>query len=166
MTATAPSGKRFVEWQKGGVKISDKPTYTFTVTEDVVLTAVFEDTKVMLASGYGIELPDYDATNATTLEFDVYTTSARSPYAKINIVLTDENGVSTKYYRVTYSGVNMGYNAEGVSAARIAADTWHVVLTLGELTNGKGTSLGKLAQMSDSGSTNITGCWIDNIEFK
>ena len=166
VVATIPSGKRFVEWQKGGVKVSDKATYTFNVTENITLTAVFEDTKVMLSSGYQINLPDYDASSATTLEFDVYTTSARSPYSKINIVLTDENGVSTKYYRVTYNGVNTAYNGEGVSAAKIATDTWHVVFTLSDLTNGKGTSLGKLATMSDSGSTNITGCWIDNIEFK
>ena len=168
--AVIPSGKVFVEWQINGVKVSDAIGYTFTVTEDVTLIAVFEDaeegdTKIMLSTGFDISLDDYDASTATTLEFDVYAVHS-DPYARINIVLTDENGVSTKYYRVTYNGVNTGYNAEGVSCSKISDDTWHVVLTLSELTNGSGTSLGKLVKMGDSGSTNISGCWIDNIEFK
>ena len=121
--------------------------------------------KVMLTSGYSIDLPDYNAATATTLEFDIYAVSA-SPYAKINIVLTDENGVSTKYYRVTYLGVNTSYNGEGIAFSQITTNTWHVVLTLSALTNRSGTSLGKLVTMSDSGSSNLTGCWIDNIEFK
>ena len=166
VTADVIEGKTFVEWQAGGVRISTDNPYTFTVSGKIKLTAVYDppitEAKVYLESGFNIELPDYNEAKATTLEFDVYAVNASS-YARINIILTDEVGVSTKYYRVTYLGVNTGYNAEGVSCTKIADDTWHVVLTLSELTNGSGTSLGKLVAMSDSGSSNLTGCWIDNI---
>ena len=170
VTATIPNGKNFVEWQVGGAKVAESTEYTFTVTGDVTLTAVFEDaaagdTKVMLSAGFDIALSDYDPATATTLEFDIYAVHS-NPYAKINIVFTDANGVSTKFYRVTYLGVNMGYNAEGVSCSQVSENTWHVVLTLSALTNGNGTSLGKLVKMTDSGSSNLNGCWIDNIEFK
>ena len=169
--ATVPEGKNFVEWQIGGEKVSDTAEYTFKVTGDVTITAVFEDkaagdTKVMLTSGFSIDLPAYDPASATTLEFDVYAVPGSSSYAKINIVLTDENNVSTKYYRVTYLGVNTGYNNIGVSCSKIADDTWHVVFNLSELKSEGGVSLGKLVKMTDGGSSNLGGSWIDNIGFK
>ena len=43
VVATVPEGKIFVEWQVSGVKVSDKETYTFEVTEDITLTAIFKD---------------------------------------------------------------------------------------------------------------------------
>ena len=41
--AEEPAGKVFVEWQIGGVKVSDEISYTFTVTDDVTITAIFKD---------------------------------------------------------------------------------------------------------------------------
>lgn len=40
VTATVGENEEFVEWQINGTKVSDNTTYTFTVTEDVTLTAV------------------------------------------------------------------------------------------------------------------------------
>ena len=42
LTANANPGFRFVNWTKGGVKVSTDATYLFTVTEDVELVANFE----------------------------------------------------------------------------------------------------------------------------
>lgn len=43
LVATANSGYQFKEWQKDGVQISTNASYTFTVTENVTLVAVFEE---------------------------------------------------------------------------------------------------------------------------
>ncbi len=170
VTAEVIEDRTFVEWQVDGVRVSKDNPYTFTVTQDVALVAVYDppivETKEYLKAGYAIALPDYDPAHTTTLEFDVFAVGVGNTYARINIVFTDTNGVSTKFYRVTYAGVNMGYNAEGVSCSQISENTWHVVMTLSELTNGSGVSLGKVVKMSDGGSKDLGGCWIDNIEFK
>ena len=169
--ATIPSGKSFVEWQINGVKVSEEIGYTITVTGDVTITAVLEDaspddTKVMLSSGYEILLPDYDPANTTTLEFDIYAVRS-DPYARINIKFCDADGNYYGYYRFTYNGVNRGYadGAMGIEVQSITDNTWHVVVTISELCYGSGT-VGKLVKMADSGSSNLGGCWIDNIEFK
>ncbi len=39
--ATADSGNTFIGWYKGDTKVSDDASYTFTVTEDIALTAKF-----------------------------------------------------------------------------------------------------------------------------
>ena len=164
VTTKAPYGKAFAGWTVGGEVVSTDNPYTFTVTEDITLTAAFEDgeTKVMLSSGYEIDLPDYDESEAVTLEFDVY---AAGSSARISIVLTDENGVSTKYYRISSSGVQTSYNAEGISFTK-ESNYLHVVFSLSELTNGSGTSLGKIVKMTDgSASASLDGSWIDNIAF-
>ena len=169
--ATIPDDKNFVEWQIGGEKVSDSAEYTFKVTGDVTITAVFEDkaagdTKVMLTSGFSIDLPDYDAANATTLEFDVCVTAARSPYAKIYWNLYDASNNYFGYYRVTHAG-KQAANASGYSVTTISSDNViHVTLVLSELAGGSGTP-GKLVRIADNGfSVNLTGCWIDNIEIK
>ena len=41
--ATVPAGMVFVEWQINGAKVSDDLTYTFTVTSDITVTAIFEN---------------------------------------------------------------------------------------------------------------------------
>ena len=40
--ASAIEGKTFTEWRINGEKVSSKPTYSFTVTKDVVITAVYK----------------------------------------------------------------------------------------------------------------------------
>ena len=167
--ATVPEGKAFVEWQVGGTKVSDVIGYTFKVTGDVTLTAIFEDaaagsTKVYLQTGFEIALPDYDPATTATLEFDVYAVRS-DPYARINIILCDAAGNYFGFYRITYSGVNKGYNGAGVESTSIGSDTWHIVMTLSDLSGGSSTAPGKLIKLADSGSTNISGCWIDNIQF-
>lgn len=42
VTAVAKEGYRFVQWTEGGSAVSDSAEYTFTVTADRTLTAVFE----------------------------------------------------------------------------------------------------------------------------
>jgi len=42
VSATANYGYRFKEWQVGGSKVSEANPYTFTITDDIALTAVFE----------------------------------------------------------------------------------------------------------------------------
>lgn len=55
VVATVPEGKIFVEWQEDGVKVSDFETYTFTVTKDVTLTAVYEnDEPFVLSETYSV----------------------------------------------------------------------------------------------------------------
>lgn len=43
VVATAAAGYRFKEWQKNGAQISTNASYTFAVTEDVALVAIFEE---------------------------------------------------------------------------------------------------------------------------
>ncbi|MDE6516054.1 MAG: hypothetical protein K2L03_08455, partial [Bacteroidales bacterium] len=43
ITATANAGYRFVNWTQDGLSFSAKATYTFTVTEDLMLTANFKE---------------------------------------------------------------------------------------------------------------------------
>ena len=138
--------------------------HSFMIDEVGFIDYVPVETKVILTPGYEIDLPDYN--DATTLEFDVYATSG-SPYAKINIKFCDADGNYYGYYRFTYTGVNRGYadGAVGIEVENIAENTWHVVVTISELCYGSGT-VGKLVKMTDSGSSNLDGCWIDNIEFK
>ena len=42
VTATMPEDKRFVEWRVDGVRVSADESYTFTLTEDLTLTAIFK----------------------------------------------------------------------------------------------------------------------------
>ena len=42
VTATAKTGWAFKEWQKGGLKVSDENPYTFNISENTNLTAVFK----------------------------------------------------------------------------------------------------------------------------
>ena len=121
--------------------------------------------KVMLSSGFDIALPDYDPANATTLEFDIYVTAARSPYTKVYWNLCDASDNYFGYYRLTYAG-KQAVNVSGYSADSIDTDTFHVTLVLSELAGGSGTP-GKLVKIKDNGSSvNLDGAWIDNIEFK
>ena len=164
--ANEPYGKQFVKWTAGGEDVSTRNPYVFIVTDDVTLTAVFEDgeTKVMLDTGFNIMLPDYDENNATTLEFDVYVTSARSPYTKIYWNLYDASDNYFGYYRITYGGIQ-ATNTSGYSKTNLVTDTYHVTFVLSELAGGSGTP-GKLVRLADSGSSvNLDGAWIDNIEF-
>lgn len=43
VVATAASGYQFKEWQKNGTQVSSSASYTFAVTEDVALVAIFEE---------------------------------------------------------------------------------------------------------------------------
>ena len=43
LTAEAKSGYKFVQYKKGGTELSDEAEYTVTVTEDMTITAVFEE---------------------------------------------------------------------------------------------------------------------------
>ena len=45
VTATVPEGKTFVKWTAAETDVSTDNPYTFTVTEDMTLNAVFEDVK-------------------------------------------------------------------------------------------------------------------------
>ena len=42
VTATPANGYRFVAWMNGNTQVSTDNPYTFTVTEDITLTATFE----------------------------------------------------------------------------------------------------------------------------
>ncbi|MBQ9481826.1 MAG: InlB B-repeat-containing protein, partial [Clostridia bacterium] len=53
LTATAAEGYEFVKWAIGDEEVSTNATYTFTVTGDVTLTAVFEKTPEESSSGTG-----------------------------------------------------------------------------------------------------------------
>ena len=46
LTATPNSGYQFVEWQVNGSQVSTSDTYSFTVSDDVTVTAVFEAASV------------------------------------------------------------------------------------------------------------------------
>ena len=139
-------------------------THAFMLDSVGFVDAYTVETKVMLTSGYSINLPDYDSA-AATLEFDIYAVGGSS-YAKIYWRLYDADGNYFGDYRVSYAGLNMGYNHAGVTATSIGTDTFHVVMTLSELTGGSGTP-GKLVRLADNGSSaNLDTCWIDNIEFK
>lgn len=53
ISATAGDGYRFASWQSGGEQVSASSPYTFTVTGDQTLTAVFEEKpSIILPSGY------------------------------------------------------------------------------------------------------------------
>ena len=43
VTATVPSGKQFKEWQVNGNRVSTDNPYSFEATEDITITAIFED---------------------------------------------------------------------------------------------------------------------------
>lgn len=45
VTATPNEGHQFVAWQEGGQTVSTSASYTFTISEDRALTAVFEEEK-------------------------------------------------------------------------------------------------------------------------
>ena len=62
VTATPAEGYRFVAWMNGNDTVSTENPYTFTVTGDITLTAVFE---------LGIGIDDFDFTNV-----NVYSTKS------------------------------------------------------------------------------------------
>ena len=156
---------RFVGWRNGdGTFVSGSKTYTFTATESVSLTAHYG--KVDLESGFDIPLPDYDEDyeSILALEFDVCA-KHNSSYARIYWNLYDESDNFYGWYRVTYAGKSAA-DGSGYSVESIGTDTYHVTLVLSELVAGSGTP-GKLVKIKDSGSSygDLTGSWIDNIEF-
>ncbi len=155
----------FIGWKNGSdVFVSGDSSYTFTVTADVSLTAVYGP--LYLESGFDIRLPDYNVENTgiTALEFDLYVTDARSPYTKIYWNLYDASDNYFGYYRITYGGIQ-ATNTSGYSIESIGTDTFHVTLVLKDLAGGSGTP-GKLVRLADSGaSVNLDGAWIDNIRF-
>ena len=158
--------EKFVGWKNdSGSFVSGNRTYTFTASADVSLTATYG--KVYLESGFDIPLPDYDAadTDVLALEFDVYVTSARSPYTKIYWRLYDASDNYFGYYRITYAGIQ-ATNTSGYSVENTGADTFHVTLVLKDLAGGSGTP-GKLVRLVDvaASSANLEGAWIENIEF-
>ena len=60
VVAAAASGFRFKEWQKNGAQVSTNASYTFAVTEDVALVAVFEEVQ----SGFANVTNDGNAWNS------------------------------------------------------------------------------------------------------
>ena len=157
--------ERFVGWKDGdGHFVSGSKTYTFTASESVSLTAHYG--KVDIESGFDIPLPDYDEdlTDILALEFDVCA-KHNSSYARIYWNLCDASGNYFGWYRITYAG-KAADDDSGYSVESIGTDTYHVTLVLSELVAGSGTP-GKLVKIKDSGSSygDLTGSWIDNIEF-
>ena len=115
VTATVPSGRQFVRWLINGEEASASPSYTFTVTQDVIVTAEFGDEIALYLSkstggnpigGFGIGDHTYDrewsaGDDNTPWEkgdeayADVYT-YAGDPA----VMVVEENGVETAYLYV------------------------------------------------------------------
>lgn len=55
--ATANSGYKFVSWKRSGVSVSTNSSYTFTITENVALTAAFEQSILPLGNWTAETLP-------------------------------------------------------------------------------------------------------------
>lgn len=69
VTATVTDGQQFVRWLVNGEEVSTSPSYTFTVTENMTITAVFHNESVVYLSksvggnpigGFGIGDDTYD----------------------------------------------------------------------------------------------------------
>lgn len=73
VTATANLGYHFVAWYNGDVEVSTANPYTFTVTADITLTAVFE---VDAATQYTVTGLANDATMGTVLGSGIYNEGA------------------------------------------------------------------------------------------
>ena len=58
VTATVPSGKEFVRWTVGGTEVSTQNPYTFEVTENVTVVAVFEDEEPVTPASYAVSVTD------------------------------------------------------------------------------------------------------------
>ena len=56
ITATANEGCRFVNWTKNGAEFSTEAEYTFAVTEDLELTANFEEIPPVVVETYTVSL--------------------------------------------------------------------------------------------------------------
>ena len=115
VTATVPDGQQFIRWLVNGEEVSASPSYTFTVTENMTITAVFNDEIVVYLSksvggnpigGFGIGDDTYDrdwsaGDKNTPWEkgdeayADVYT-YAGDPA----VMVVEENGVETAYLYV------------------------------------------------------------------
>ena len=167
VTATIPEGKLFVEWQISGVKVSENATYTFTVTENVELSAVFEDeipeTKIILTSGFEIAVPDYDLSIAETLEFDIYLPASNGACC-FKLYYADNTTSASYRIGVYQNGLDSGYATTGATVVKNGDDNYHFHVTF-DLSKLPAKKITKLVHNTGF-PLNTTEGWIDNIEVK
>ena len=168
VTATVPSDKSFVEWQIDGVQVSRINKYTFTVTDDVTITAVFgnpgEGSGIYaLEAYYEIDLPDYDATQDAWLEFDLKIEST-GDYNKCWMRLAQDSSNYYGAYKFTRSGVGSDYDEHdaNIDAIKVTSNDGdgllHVVIALHELETKHGNPT-KVVKITDHGNwtTGVVG---------
>ena len=103
LTAVPSEGYLFVNWNKNGVVVGYNPTYSFTVTENVDLEAVFmllEGTLIGENQGTNVYLPSYSYYKYT-LSQQIYTPEEIGMAGDITtIAYFNEGGTKTRSYDI------------------------------------------------------------------
>lgn len=155
---------QFIGWKNGsGDWISNEISYTFTITDDAVLTAIYGP--INLTSGFDILIPDYEVSyeSILVLSLDVYVPNND---AKVYFGLYDGSGNYYGKYGVSYTGLLLeGCSTSGVAVETLVANRkFRLTFTLDNLVAGSGTP-GKIVKIKDIVSVSITGSTIGNIAF-
>ena len=163
VTATGDSSQ-FIGWKNGsGEWLSNSISYTFTVTADATISAVYGP--VALSSGFDILIPDYetDYESILSLSLDVYVPNNT---AVVYFGLYDGSGNYYGKYGVSYSGLlSDGCSRSGVETETLVANRkFRLTFTLDSLAAGSGTP-GKIVKIKDLSSVSLSGCTIGNIAF-
>lgn len=109
VVATPTSGYEFVEWQVGGSTVSTNTTYSFTVTQDVTVTAVFRAeikwfTVTALNNGFTMTMNKASGVSADPLEYSTDLTTWTTYTNNTTISLNANKSVYFRNRGGTYRG--------------------------------------------------------------
>lgn len=146
VVASPASGYRFKEWQKNGTQVSTSASYTFAVTEDVALVAIFEEVQsgfsnvTLNGNAFSDNADDQEsiqvsgsyngtATVASIIQSDnapaVGSTHTYDPTAQAKFISNIENGAfATPGVNVSSS---VSYNTYWLTVGTVSGSTYTVV---------------------------------------
>ncbi|MCL2511885.1 MAG: T9SS type A sorting domain-containing protein, partial [Bacteroidales bacterium] len=126
VTATANSGYKFVNWTRNGVEVSTNNQYSFTITEDVVLVAHFEEDDVAI-----VETDNYSSVrvypNPTDGELRIESGELRMESVEIYDVMGRKALTSPVSFTPPETTLNIAHLPTGVYFLKIQTDDGVVV---------------------------------------
>ena len=155
---------QFIGWKNGsGDWVSKNTSYTFTVSSDVSLTAVYGP--ITLSSGFSIPIPDYsvDYESVVKLSIDVNITSTT---AKAYFGLYDAEDNYYGKFGVSYSGIiSEGCSTTGVEVQTLITNQkYRLTFTISGL-DAAGDTPDQIIMIKDMSSVDPSHCQIGNISF-
>ncbi|HPD01842.1 MAG TPA: InlB B-repeat-containing protein, partial [Clostridia bacterium] len=127
ISAEAPSGKKFVKWQLGGVDYSTYPNFYYFVTRDAEFTAVFED-------DFGAFVP--------------------SVVPIVENPLTDYYFITAETYCLEYSRIYAGYESLYLSYMDLGPEQGIMIIAMAVY--GNGTFIAEQSHIDTSGTMMAT----------